>query len=76
MAGNGPNCGLVYICPGKADAWLSIITYLCLLVCSLLYGFTGGLSSLDLINNAVCGLAPDSLALRLANNRPNKLIYI
>ena len=71
MAGNSPNYGLIYVCPDKADAWLSIIAYLYLLIYSLLYGSAGSLDLLNLVNSAVYSLAPDSLILKSASNRLN-----
>ena len=71
IAGNSLNCRFIYVCPGKADAWLSIIVYLCLLVYSLLYGSAGSLGLLDLVNGTAYSLAPNSLVSELTNNRPN-----
>ena len=71
MAGSGLNYGLAYICPDRTNTWLGIIACLRLLIYNLLYSSAGNLYLLDLINSVTCGLAPDNLALKLANNRPN-----
>ena len=63
IAGNGPNCGLVYICPGKINARLGIVDCLYLLIYSLLYSFFNSLGLLNLLNGIICGLALDNLIL-------------
>ena len=76
MAGSGPNCRLIYICPGRANAWLDIIIYLYLLVFSLLCGFVNNLGLLDLVNGIVYSLAPNSLIFKLADSGPDISLFL